>query len=145
MTLRRWKYEDILHISEIECESFGKAAWSFKTLASLFESENFLGVLMEDGDEVVGYGGVTVAVDTADVENVAVTEAYRNSGVATAILSELERLSKERGVEKIFLEVRVSNRAAMSLYLKLGYVGVYARTRYYEDGEDCLVMVKNLV
>ena len=44
----------------------------------------------------------------------------------------------------MFLEVRVSNAAAMSLYLKRGYVGRYARPRYYGDGEDALVLEKGL-
>ena len=48
------------------------------------------------------------------------------------------------GVRKMFLEVRVSNAPAMSLYLGAGYVGRYARPRYYGDGEDALVMDKNL-
>ncbi len=40
--------------------------------------------------------------------------------------------------------MRVSNVPAMSMYLKNGFRGAYARTRYYTDGEDCLVMVKEL-
>lgn len=144
MKIRNWKYEDILRISEIEKECFQKSAWSFKMLASSFENENFIGILMEDGGDVVGYGGITIAADSADVENIAVTEAYRNSGVATAIIGELEKIARERGVEKLFLEVRVSNAPAMSLYLKCGFIGAYARAHYYPGGEDCLVMVKEL-
>jgi len=52
--------------------------------------------------------------------------------------------AKERGATEMFLEVRVSNAAAMRLYLGCGFAGVYARTRYYSDGEDCLVMKKIL-
>ena len=59
-------------------------------------------------------------------------------------LEELVRVARERGAAKIFLEVRVSNAVAMSLYLKHGFKGVYARTRYYTDGEDCLVMARNI-
>lgn len=144
MQIRKWEYKDILRISEIEEECFPKEPWSFKMLASSFETETFCGILAEDGGEIIGYGGITVAVDEADIDNVAVTEPYRRSGVGTAIIAELVRVAKERGAKKVFLEVRVSNSAAMELYLKNGFKGVYARTRYYSDGEDCLVMVKEL-
>lgn len=142
MTIREWKYGDILRISEIEKECFPQEPWSFQSLASSFETETFYGVLAEDGGEIAGYGGVTVAADSADIDNIAVTEPYRNSGVGTQILNELCSAAKARGAKKVFLEVRVSNVPAMSLYLKNGFKGAYARTRYYTDGEDCLVMVK---
>lgn len=144
MQLRSWKYEDILKIAEMEKECFPLEPWSFQMLASSFDSENFCGVIAEDGGEILGYGGITLAVDTADIDNVAVAEPYRRSGVATAIIGELVRIAGERGAGKVFLEVRVSNYAAMGAYLKSGFKGVYARSRYYSDGEDCLVMVKEL-
>lgn len=144
MQIRNWKYEDILKISEIEQECFPQEPWSFKMLASSFESDNFYGVLAEDGGEIIGYGGITVAADSADIDNVAVTEYFRGSGVGTAIITELTKIAAGKGAKKVFLEVRVSNSVAMELYLKNGFKGVYARTRYYSDGEDCLVMCLEL-
>ena len=144
MKIRPWKYEDILRISEIEKECFNNEAWSYQMLASSFGTEAFCGMLAEDGGEVIGYGGFTAAGGSADIDIVAVAENYRRSGVAKAIVSELCKKAKTLGVEKLYLEVRVSNSAAMSLYLKCGFKGAYARTRYYPDGEDCLVMVKEL-
>ncbi len=144
MLIRPWKYEDILRISEIERECFPKEPWSFQMLATSFESEAFYGIIADDCGEIEGYGGITVAADSADIDNIAVTESYRNSGVATAVIENLCAYAKSHGVKKGFLEVRVSNSPAMSLYLKNGFKGAYARTRYYSDGEDCLVMVKEL-
>ena len=144
MLIRRWRYDDILKISELEKECFPSEPWTFKMLASSFEAENFRGVLAEDGGETIGYGGMTVAADSADIDNIAVTEAYRRSVVACAVMDGLQKIAKDEGVKKLFLEVRVSNYAAMKLYLKCGFRGAYARTRYYPDGEDCLVMVKEI-
>ena len=144
MEIRAWKFQDISRISELEKECFPKEPWSYTMLASSFESDNFTGILAEDGGEIIGYGGMTVAGDDADIDNIAVTELYRTSGVGSAILENLLEIAKSKGVKKLFLEVRVSNSVAMKLYLKHGFVGAYARTRYYSDGEDCLVMVRNL-
>ncbi|MCD8372269.1 MAG: ribosomal protein S18-alanine N-acetyltransferase [Clostridia bacterium] len=144
MIIREWRYEEILKISEMEKECFPKEPWSFQMLAESFESDNFTGILASDGGEILGYGGITINVDTADIDNIAVSEPYRRSGVGSKILDRLIAIAKKNGCGKIFLEVRVSNSAAMSLYLKRGFKGVYARTRYYTDGEDCLVMAKEL-
>ncbi len=144
MKIREWKYEDILKLSEMEKECFPKEPWSYKMLVSSFEEDSFHGVLAEEEGEILGYGGITVAADIADIANLAVSGYFRNSGIGTAILKELISYAEEKGAKKVFLEVRVSNSAAMSLYLKCGFKGIYARTRYYSDGEDCLVMVKEL-
>ena len=144
MLIRDWKYEDILRISELERDIFSDEAWSYKTLASVFGMKTFSGILCEDAGEIAGYGGVTVAADSADIGNIAVAENYRNGGIGTSLLTGLCEIAKNAGAEKVFLEVRVSNSTAMKLYLKCGFAGVHARTRYYPDGEDCLVMVKNL-
>ena len=143
MTFREWRYSDILKISELEKECFPQEPWSFKTLASGFGSDNFFGVVAEDG-EVAGYGSISLAVDTADIGNIAVAEAYRRCGAGSEILTRLVDYAEAKGVKKVFLEVRVSNSPAMMMYLKHGFKGVYARTRYYSDGEDCLVMAKEL-
>ena len=142
MEIRPWKYEDILSISEMEKECFPQEPWSFKMLASSFETDSFFGVLAEEGGEIIGYGGITVAGDTADIDNIAVTEPYRCGGVGTQLILKLLEVAKSKDVKKVFLEVRVSNSVAMELYIKNGFKGTYARTRYYSDGEDCLVMVK---
>ena len=134
MEIRSWKYCDISRIAELEKECFPKEPWSFQMLASSFDSETFYGVLADDCGEIVGYGGITVAGDSADIDNVAVTEYFRNSGIGTEILQSLVNIARVEG----------ANSVAMGLYLKCGFKGAYARTRYYSDGEDCLVMVKEL-
>ena len=144
MNIRGWEFEDILRISELEMECFPKEPWSYRMLADSFENENFVGILCEENGEIAGYGGVTVGYDTADIDNIAVSERYRGCGMGGVLLEELVRAARERGAAKIFLEVRVSNAVAMSLYLKHGFKGVYARTRYYTDGEDCLVMARDI-
>jgi ribosomal-protein-alanine N-acetyltransferase len=69
---------------------------------------------------------------------------YRRCGRAQKILDRLIEEAHTRGVKKLFLEVRVSNAGAMMLYLKNGFVGLYTRSRYYPDGEDAVVMKKEL-
>lgn len=144
MKIRKCKYEDILAVSELEKECFEGESWSFGTIASAFENPAYEMLVAEEEGEILGYGCTCTTLETSDLENVLVAEEYRRGGVGRAILNALLDNAKERGAEKVFLEVRVSNSAALRLYLSCGFVGVHARTRYYSDGEDCLVMVKQL-
>ncbi len=140
MTIREWKFEDILTLSQLEEQCFSNDRWSYRTFANCYENPAFYGIVAVDGDEIIGYAGITVASDSADIENILVAERYRRSGVGSKLVKELIKHARKKGASQIFLEVRVSNVPAMCMYLKYGFVGSYARTRYYSDGEDCLVM-----
>ena len=140
MLIRKWKFEDILALSELEKQCFENDRWSYRTFAACFENPSFYGVVVVDDGRITGYGGITVAADSADIENVLVAEDMRRCGIGEKIVRALTGYARSQGVSQVFLEVRVSNAPAMRLYLKSGFCGAYARTRYYSDGEDCLVM-----
>ncbi|MGN0818317.1 MAG: ribosomal protein S18-alanine N-acetyltransferase [Candidatus Coproplasma sp.] len=144
MIVREWRFEDILPVSRLEEECFKTDRWSYRTFASCFENPAFYGVVAEEDGEIIGFGGITVVADNCDLENIFISEPYRRCCTGAEILKTLLAAAKNRGAEKMFLEVRVSNCAAMAMYLKLGFCGSYARARYYSDGEDCLVMRRDL-
>ena len=144
MLVRDWKFEDILPLSELEKQCFSSDCWSYRTFADCFDNPSFHGVVVEDEGEIIGYGGITVAADSADIENILVAERYRKGGIGGRILRSLIKLARANGAQKIFLEVRVSNTPALRMYLKNGFNGVYSRNRYYSDGEDALVMYLSL-
>lgn len=144
MNGRAWTYEDLSAIADLERECFPTECWTKRMLAESFLSENFFGTLLEEDGAIAAYGGVSIVGDEAEIELIATAEMYRRCGRGGKILDDLLAEAKRRGAEKVFLEVRVSNRAAMILYLRRGFQGLYARSRYYPDGEDALVMVKDL-
>lgn len=144
MNIRKCKFEDILALSELEKTCFKSEGYGYTMLASMFENANFSILVAEDGGEIIGYGCAETVCENSDLEKVVVAEAFRKSGVGTAIVNALIEDAKSRGAEKMFLEVRVSNVNALKLYLENGFSGVYARTRYYSDGEDCLVMSRTI-
>ena len=143
MEYRSWVYEDIFSVAELEKRCFSDP-WSFQMLADTFFGANTLTVAAVEGGKTVGYAFAVAAGEEADLANIAVDPAARRRGTARALLACLEEKARAAGVKKMFLEVRVSNAPAMALYLKAGYVGRYARPRYYGDGEDALVMEKFL-
>jgi len=77
----------------------------------------------------------------AHVISVAVHPSYRRQGIGMALLVHAsERAYKEYGAQEVYLEVRVTNAPAISLYKKLGFEIKGVNKRYYSDGEDAYVM-----
>ena len=144
MNGREWTFEDLNKIAILERECFPVEPWNVRMLAESFLSGRFFGSLLEEGGIITAYGGISVVEDEAELELIATAEMYRHCGRAKKILDDLTEEAKKRGVKRIFLEVRVSNASAMMMYLKYGFVGVYTRSRYYSDGEDAIVMRKEL-
>lgn len=143
MTYRKWIYEDIMGIAKLEEQCF-QDPWNFRMLAESFCSENTRTCAATEDGNLVGYGFLILAGEDADLANIAVDSGFRRRGIAEKILEFLETEARVEGTRRIFLEVRVSNSPAISLYLKSGYTGAYARKRYYGNGEDALVMRKQL-
>ena len=143
MNGRFWTFGDLDEIARIEAECFSDP-WNRRMLAETFLSDHFFGVLLEEEGAVTAYGGATVAADEAEIELIATAEMYRRCGRGEKILSDLLEEAKRRGARRVYLEVRVSNAAAMQMYLKNGFAGLYARSRYYPDGEDALVMARQI-
>ncbi len=143
MNGRAWTFRDLDAIAALERECFSDP-WSRRMLADSFLSDGFFGTVLEEEGAIVAYGGMHIAFDEAEVELVAVSEMYRRCGRGGKVLEDLIDIARERGAKKMFLEVRVSNSAAQILYLKNGFTGLYCRTRYYPDGEDAIVMRKEL-
>ena len=119
--------------------------WNQSMLNSAFDDGRFYCIGAFDDDKLIGALSYSVSVDDADIESVVVIPEYRKSGVAKALVSlaivKLELLGKQ----KVFLEVRKSNIPAISLYEKFEFNKISVRKRYYSDGEDAIIMVKDLI
>ncbi len=94
-----------------------------------------------EGEELIGYICFWMVVDEVHIMNIAIRADMRRKGMAKLLLSELIRFAKSRNMSKIWLEVRPSNKAALSLYKKMGFKKVAIRKKYYSDtNEDAIVM-----
>ncbi|MEM0373188.1 MAG: ribosomal protein S18-alanine N-acetyltransferase [Sulfolobaceae archaeon] len=86
-----------------------------------------------------------VLVRKGHVVSIAVLEGYRRRGIATNLLiSSMKAMKEIYKAEEVFLEVRVSNVPAISLYKKLGFREVKVLRYYYADGEDAYLMAREL-
>ncbi len=91
--------------------------------------------------EVLGYVCFWLFLGEMHLLNVAVHPARRRQGVGRRLLSHALDFAAARGAKVGFLEVRRSNRGARRLYEDFSFSEIGIRPRYYEDGEDAVVML----
>ena len=95
----------------------------------------------EHQGRLAGYSVALLGGGSGHLGNLAVVTESRRRGIATLLLLDLLDEARERAVERIGLEVRVSNFAAQDLYRAHGFRLVGVRKSYYRDtGEDALLM-----
>lgn len=143
--IREWRAEDLDTLAALEAENFGDEAWNRRSLADALISDKFYGFVMEEEGVITAYGGIGVIFEESELQLIATANGYRKCGRAQRIIDVLFEEARKKGAERMFLEVRVSNAPAQLLYLKNGFVGVYTRPRYYPNGEDAVVMKKELI
>ena len=133
---------DVAAIVAIERTSFGDP-WSEKTFRDLLRSGQAIFLVVTEGfpESVCGYVIAAVISDEAEVLNLAVAEQSRRRGLGGRLLDAALRIIRERGAREVFLEVRESNAAAITLYTSRGFAALSRRVRYYrEPVEDALVL-----
>ncbi|HDI42367.1 MAG TPA: ribosomal-protein-alanine N-acetyltransferase [Candidatus Bathyarchaeota archaeon] len=149
-TLRRFTPEDLYHVIRINRKCLPEN-YSESFFMQLYRSypESFL-VAVED-DKIVGYimcrveGGFLGTERRGHVISIAVMPDYRRRGIAWALMIEaLRAMYDVRSAKTCYLEVRVSNYAAINLYRKLGFKITRRIKGYYLDGEDAYVMERPL-
>ena len=154
MLIRRMTVEDIPAVAEIENQCFS-LPWSDKSFEDSLLREDTIFLVCEDdsmttngehssertGAVLTGYMGLYISFDEASVTNVAVSPVCRKRGYGEALVVAAKTAAKEAGAECIFLEVRVSNAPAISLYKKLGFEELGIRKKFYEHPvEDAIIM-----
>ncbi|HDH07043.1 MAG TPA: ribosomal-protein-alanine N-acetyltransferase, partial [Thermoproteales archaeon] len=102
-------------------------------------------LVIEKNGKVIGYIiGLLKTNKLGHIVSLAIDPEERRKGYGTLLLKKLLEKFKELGVCKVRLEVRVSNRPAINLYSKHGFKIAYIIKRFYLNGEDAYVMVKDL-
>ena len=141
MTVRRATIEDAKEIFAIEMECFS-VPWSLDSIETeLLNEDNKLYYVVEDANGVVGYAGAWLVYDEGQITNIAIRPSARHQGFGAKLTSALIEECFKRGMHEIFLEVRISNLSALSLYRQLGLTVKGMRKNYYsEPKEDAYIM-----
>lgn len=101
-------------------------------------------VLRGPRGELLGYWVAMPGVDELHLLNITVVPAWQGRGLAVAMLDRIVHACRQRGLTQLWLEVRVSNQRAQTVYQRYGFAEVGRRRAYYPvlqgQREDALLM-----
>jgi [ribosomal protein S18]-alanine N-acetyltransferase len=101
--------------------------------------------MVTPSNEIVGFAFVMVNENNAaHLTTIGVAPEHRRRKIAVRLLKHVEDALQKREIGTMMLEVRVSNTSAQELYHGLGYTIVQRIGKYYNNGEDCFLMMKSL-
>jgi len=144
VTIRQATRADLLEIHRVEKRSFPQP-WPYHAFEGFLPEPGFL---VAYDATVVGYV-IADAVENhgapiGHIKDLAVTPDRRGEGIGSRLLERSLGTLATGGVGHVKLEVRASNDRARSLYSRFGFERHHTVPRYYDDGEDALVMVADL-
>jgi len=144
VTVRRATLTDLAAIIASEAENFGADGWSptlvEEGVAGRLPTVHYL-VAEVDG-RVVGHAVASVVADIAELQRIAVAADVRRRGTARALLDAVQALAADAAVDRMLLEVREDNEAALAFYAAAGFTELARRPRYYRDGATAVVLVR---
>lgn len=143
--IRQMTVEDIDQVKKIEAESF-TLPWTEDIYQKELTENNYAYYyVIAINQQIIGFCGVWIVVDEAQITNIAISSRYRGHGYGASLFQYVINQAILAGSVRLSLEVRISNIIAQKLYRKFGLKPAGIRKNYYTDNnEDAIVMWVNL-
>lgn len=143
MEIQSASLRDLSALRRLEQVCFEKDAWPLLDLMAVLTWPDVIKLKAVENGEMIGFAACDPrpSEEAGWIATLGVDPRYQRRGIGRALLHACEAKSK---LPRMKLTVRLSNEAAISLYEKEGYRSVDIWKRYYNDGEDGLVMEKRL-
>ena len=139
---------DIVEMLAIERDVYeGEIPWTFSHFEhEIVQNDNAFFVTAESNHKVIGFIGTRVNPpgNQVHITNLAVSTAYQGKGIGSSLVKQLVTLMGLLGKSQMTLEVHRSNTKAQGIYRRLGFSTEKIISKYYEDGDDAVWMVKEL-
>lgn len=121
--------------------------WTEKTMRSMMSGDEYK-IKITCYDKIVGYVFVMTVLDEATILNITIDPLHQGQGFGKKLLQYVKSELTEKKIVSIFLEVRQSNIAALSLYESEGFHEIDIRKNYYptvNGREDAIIMACTLM
>lgn len=134
---------DLNSLRKLEKESFDKDAWPLFDLVAVLTFPEVIRLKAVEDEQMAGFiaGDPRPREGWGWIATIAVASRYQRRGIGSALLRACEM---QFPVPRARLTVRMSNEGAISLYKREGYVTTDIWKAYYSDGEDAMLMEKEL-
>ncbi len=138
MDFRKMTLEDLNKIST-NLNNFDDF-WTFGIFKEELTNPQCHYIIAIQDDDIVGFGGISVVLDEANINNIAVRFDKRNNKIGSKILQNLIDISKSLNCYFVTLEVNVENSSAIKLYENFGFKNIGIRKNYYKGQFDAYIM-----
>ena len=140
--IEKMNLSDLKTIKDILITDFDDF-WNYNILKEELQNENSSYIVAKLGCEVVGFAGMKIVIDEADIMNIVTKKCYRNQGIGSLLLENLITMSHKLNLNSINLEVNEANAEAIHLYKKFEFQEIGIRKNYYND-KNAIIMQKKL-
>ena len=134
-------------LAELHGESF-ETRWTETAFGEMLAVPGTQAILVSSQNNPMGFVLFRKAADEAEILTICTRPVFRQKGHGKLLMQHLESLLKNDGVKSLFIEVAISNHAALALYASSGFHKAGERKNYYERSggkrEDALIMRKGL-
>lgn len=136
------RYEYCEKVAEIAKESLPEH-WSLQSIRDVLRYDNniyYVAYSIEE-NQIIGFAGVMVIADEAELLNIAICQAFRGQGIGKLLLEKMLQVTVEQGACRLLLEVRQSNLVARALYDRYCFREIARRKDYYSNPtEDAVIL-----
>lgn len=140
ISVRELQACDITKVRVLDQEAFYDP-WSNELWVDELNNGLATYLVLEEGQELLGYAGYWLVAGEAQVIRVAVAKKRRNQGLGKLLTRAMIDHAWARAATSMTLEVRQGNAAAQKVYLDCGFVSAGIRPHYYADNhENALIM-----
>lgn len=118
--------------------------WTYSVFKQELNSENSYFIVAKTDNEIVGFAGLKVILDEADIMNIVVKKTFRHNGIGSILLENLISYARNLNLKNVTLEVNEHNLSAIKLYDKFNFDHIGIRKKYYNGESDAIIMSKKL-
>ena len=139
LTMTLSDLNNIKNIIDTQFDNF----WNEKILEEELSNGFSKYIVAKFEDEIIGFAGLKIILDEADIMNIVTKKCYRNQGIGSLLLENLITMSHKLNLNSINLEVNEANAEAIHLYKKFEFQEIGIRKNYYND-KNAIIMQKKL-
>jgi [ribosomal protein S18]-alanine N-acetyltransferase len=140
MRSREARSADLNAILAIQAQHPGLPAWTRLQFDSEMGIPGRAVLVVEDEGGVAGYACLTFVPPEAQLHMIAVAKEKGRRGVGKSLLDHVRAVAAAEKCGKIALEVSAANAVARAFYEREGFVVVGRRAKFYNDGQDAILM-----
>lgn len=144
MKIEKMNLSHINSIQKIENKSF-ETPWSHDSIIKEINNSSSINFICKNNKQIVGYSMGWMIKKEFQINNICIKRDFRKKKYGYFLLKHLLQVLATLKCKKVYLEVDEENYKAIRLYEKVGFIVSYIRKKYYNNGNDALVMHRDII